>query len=45
MRLQERHQLILTVSDIDRAQAFYSHLLGISGRRGSPGQNEPGGKE
>jgi len=33
------HQLILTVSDIDRAEAFYSHLLGIPGRRGSPGQH------
>lgn len=33
------YQLILTVSDIDRAEAFYSHLLGIPGRRGSPGQH------
>ncbi len=33
------HQLIVTVSDIDRAEAFYSHLLEIPGRRGSPGQH------
>ncbi len=33
------HQLIFTVSDIDQAEAFYSRLLGIPGRRGSPGQH------
>ena len=33
------YQVVLSVSDIDQAEQFYSHLLGTPGRRVSPGQH------
>lgn len=33
------YRVILTVSDIDRAQAFYGRLLGSDGERVSPGRH------
>ncbi len=33
------YKVVLPVSDIDKAEAFYSHLLGVPGRRVSPGQH------
>ena len=33
------YQVVLSVSDIDQAEKFYSHLLGTPGRRVSPGQH------
>ncbi|MFB3068434.1 MAG: PilZ domain-containing protein, partial [Acidobacteriota bacterium] len=33
------YKVVLPVSNIDKAEAFYSHLLGTPGRRVSPGQH------